>query len=191
MRMHNHQHNNRRPSSFWMQDAELVFSALSLNTGDVFADIGCGCGEYAIYASNQIGETGVVYALDKSETLISNLVQQISVEHITNLIPVVADITETLPVKSSSVDICLLATVLHIPEIARHTHTLCSEIHRILKPAGRLAVIECSMKDLSFGPPPDMRLSPDVLCSTITSSNFTKISELDIGFNYLLQFASR
>ncbi len=191
MSMHHQQHEHRRPSSFWMQDAECVFSSLALNAGDVFLDLGCGIGEYARYAANQVGASGVVYALEKSETLIADLTQHVRDAQISNIIPMVADMTETLPIQSGAVDVCLVATVLHIPDIARHTQAVCTEIHRVLKPGGRLAVIECSMKDLSFGPPPHLRISPAALHSMVTSCNFTMLCEVDLGFNYLMQFASR
>lgn len=41
----------RGPSSFRMHDPRKVFNALALERGDVFLDLGCGPGEYAMEAA--------------------------------------------------------------------------------------------------------------------------------------------
>ena len=174
-----------------MQDPAHVFAALALNEGDTFLDIGCGVGEYSLQASTLVGVSGTVYALDKSEILIADFAQQAQNEHKSNIITLVADATQPLPIKDGSVDVCLVATVLHAPEVARNVQALGMEIHRVLKPGGRLAVIECSTKDLSFGPPAHLRLSPETLNEMMARCNFTLTDEVDLGFNYLMQFISR
>lgn len=167
------------------------YPSLTLKEGDTFLDIGCGVGEYSLHASELVGVSGRVYALDKSESILAEFTQQVLDSKISNIITLVADATKPLPIQDGSVDLCLVATVLHVPEVARQIQALGKEIHRVLKPGGRLAVIECSLKDLSFGPPPHMRLSPVTLGSMITPLNFDKLDEIDLGFNYLMQFIAR
>ncbi|MGB8274799.1 MAG: methyltransferase domain-containing protein, partial [Alphaproteobacteria bacterium] len=134
-----------------------MFGELKLKAGDVFIDLGCGPGDYALHASKLVGPSGVVYALDKSEPLIAHVKQRASAEGITNITAIVADATELLPIREGCVDVCLAATVLHIPDVAKRAKALCTEIRRILKTDGRLAIIECHKKDMSFGPPKHMR----------------------------------
>ena len=64
------------PSSFDMQDPNLVFDELKLIKGQSFLDMGCGSGDYSLHASKIIGDSGKVYALDKWEELIENLTQR-------------------------------------------------------------------------------------------------------------------
>ncbi|MBN1546188.1 MAG: methyltransferase domain-containing protein, partial [Syntrophaceae bacterium] len=148
-------------NSFHMHDPRVVFEALALKEGDCFLDLGCGPGDYSIEASRFVGNTGVVYALDRSELLINNLKRRVAEEGVVNLVARVADATRLLPIEDRCVDICLVSTVLHIPDVTRNTKALCNEICRVLKPDGRLAVIECHKEDMSFGPPQHMRLSPE------------------------------
>ncbi|MBN1881729.1 MAG: methyltransferase domain-containing protein [Deltaproteobacteria bacterium] len=178
----------RGKSSFNMHDPALVFGELKLKAGDVFLDLGCGSGEYSLHAAGLIGEEGVVYALDRSESHITGLKSRADEESIENITAAAADITGQLPIDDAYVDVCLLATVLHIPDITRRAKDLCTEIRRVLKPDGRLAVIECHKKALPFGPPEHIRLFPAEVKGLITQCGFTVVSEVDLGYNYMIQF---
>ena len=100
-----------------------------------------------------------------------------------------ADITDPLPIEDCSIDACLLATVLHIPDVSKGRKRLFNEIRRVLKPNGRLAVLECKKEDMPFGPPLHMRLSQEELETFVPEYGFVKIDSVDLGYNYLIQFA--
>ena len=178
----------RGPSSFWMHDPEVVFNELSLKPGDHFLDLGCGPGEYSIYAAGLVGDSGVVYALEKWAYMIDGLKEAADDRGIGNIKPITADITEPLPVNDHSVDVCLLSTVLHIFRLSDIEKTLFPEIRRILKPGGRVAIIECKREDQPFGPPKHMRLSPEMVEAAITKYEFAKLGLKDLGYNYMIQY---
>lgn len=177
-----------RPSSFWMQDPASVFGELNLKAGDLFLDLGCGLGKYTLFASGIVEREGRVYALDKSESLIANLKQIAATEGMANITATVADAIKPLPIRENCIDVCLVATVLHIPDIARNVKSLCAEIRRVLKPDGRLAIIECHKEDLTFGPPEYMRLSPEEVKDLMAQYDFKLLTKVDLGYNYLIQF---
>ena len=135
-----------RPTSFWMHDPEVIFKELKLSDGDCFLDIGCGVGDYSIYASKIIGDSGTVYALDRVEKLIEELKEKAVDQGLNNIKAIAADITSPLPVKDSCVDVCLVATVLHALDLAKNGKDLFREIHRVLKPSGRMVTIDCKKK---------------------------------------------
>jgi ubiquinone/menaquinone biosynthesis C-methylase UbiE len=172
-----------------MHDPSLVFEEMRLKAGDVFLDLGCGPGEYSIHASRLVGKSGLVYSLDRSELSISELIQRAGEDGITNITAMVADLTEPLPIKETGVDVCLVATVLHIPDVTSKAGALCDEIRRVLKPDGRLVIIDCHKDDLSFGPPKHMRLSPEEVKELVGRYGFVVLSEVDLGYNYMIQFA--
>jgi len=113
-----------RPTSFWMHDPAWVFDELKLGEGDTFADLGCGVGEYTLQAANIVEPSGVVYALDQQPALIEELRMKIQIRGWTHVRAQVADVTASLPIVDASVDVCLLATVLHIPEVLALRTTL-------------------------------------------------------------------
>lgn len=178
----------RGPSSFWMHDPRKVFNALALERGDAFLDLGCGPGEYVMEAARIVGDSGMVYALDKSGRMVDYVAWEAYSHGAGNVTVRVCDITGPLPLADYSVDVCLLSTVFHIPEVSRHARDIFAEVQRVLKPGGRLAIIECKKKEMSFGPPMDMRWAPGELEDLLSGTGYRKIGLTDLGYCYLLQF---
>lgn len=183
-----HGKRGHRGCSCRMQDPRVIFDALALKEGECFLDLGCGPGDYAIHAAQIVGPSGVVYALDKSESLIADLRRRAGADGISNLVAATADATASLPIERGSVDVCLVATVLHIPDVTRRAEELCAGIRRTLKPDGRLAIIECHKRDMPFGPPQHMRLTPEETETLISRFGFRKTGIADLGYNYMVTF---
>lgn len=177
-----------RSNSFWMHDPVQIFGELYLAPNEVFLDLGCGVGQYSIYASNIIRKTGTIYALDKNETLIRELKEKAILKGLSNIQAMCVDITNTLPLDDNSIDVCLVATVLHGITEEDDRNSIFREIRRVLKPSGRLFTIDCSKKDDSFGPPMSMRLAPEQIESYALRHDFRLRKTIDIGFNYMLCF---
>ena len=180
----------RGPTSFWMHDRQVIFRHLQLNPGDCFLDVGCGLGDYTVYASKIIGESGTVYALDRVDKLISDLKERAESEGLKNIKAKAADISRPLPVEDNCVDVCLIATVLHILDLKKDGKKLIKEVRRVLKPSGRLIIIDCKKEDESFGPPMNMRVSAQQVEDLASPYGFEKIREVDLGFNYMLCFTA-
>jgi ubiquinone/menaquinone biosynthesis C-methylase UbiE len=178
----------KAPTSYHIQNPDIVFKELNLKLGDIFLDIGCGSGDYSIHASKIVGVSGKVYSLDKPEETIKIFKEKISKLKIHNIETKVSDITKELPLEDSSIDVCLVSTVLHAINFDKYKETVFKEIYRVLKPFGRLITIDCSKKDLSFGPPESMRLDSEEIEKSAKQIGFKKINHIDLGFNYLNQF---
>jgi ubiquinone/menaquinone biosynthesis C-methylase UbiE len=172
-----------------MHDPDVVFNVLRLKEGDTFLDMGCGPGDYAVWASKIVGDSGAVYALDKWKHLIDVLIEEADSQGLKNLEAIVCDITEPLPIEDRCVDVCLLATVFHTLNLAKYGKNLLSEIRRVLKPGSRLAVLNCKKEEQPFGPPLQIRWSPEEVEDLLTQHGFEKVDYVDLGFNYLIQFA--
>jgi ubiquinone/menaquinone biosynthesis C-methylase UbiE len=178
----------RGPSSFGVLDPELVFAALQLQPGMTLLDLGCGAGDYALRAATLVGETGAVFALDRMTEAIESLRQRTREAGITNLKTMVADIAAPLPVADGTVDVCLIATVLHMMRTSQNYQSIFDEVRRVLKLQGRLAIIECHKKETGFGPPLEFRVAPEELEATLIPLGFEKTSLVDLGYTYLAQF---
>ena len=185
---HHTQGTGRGPSSFWMHDSKIVFDALALKSGDAFLDLGCGPGDYALTAAQILGPSGTVTAIDKYQYFIDGLMDKASSKGLDNINTMVGDITRALQIEDRSIDLCLLSTVLHIFRLAMVKKTLFKEIQRILKPSGRLAIIECKKEEQPFGPPMHLRISPQELELSLSPLGFRKSDYRDLGYTYLIQF---
>lgn len=186
-----HKKHGRGPSSFWMQDADTVFTQLNLQPKDCFLDLGCGPGDYSIHAAKAIGEGGLVYALDREEEAFVRIKEKIISEGCSNVTTIKSDFDDPLPISDSCVDVCLMATALHIFQLRRAELSLFKEIHRVLKTGGCLAIIECKKEEQPFGPPKHMRLSPEEVTEAVRDHGFRKVNLTDLGYNYLIQFVAK
>jgi ubiquinone/menaquinone biosynthesis C-methylase UbiE len=173
-----------------MHDQKLVFSELNLSEGDYFLDLGCGLGDYSEHASKIVRDSGRVYALDISEIRIAAFREKIGSQRLNNIEAMVADITNPLPINDQCIDVCFMATVLHIINFAENGKSLLPEVRRVLKTDGQLSIINCKKEDQPFGPPLYMRLSPKETEDLIKPYGFKKINMVDLGYNYMLSFKS-
>ena len=185
---HHRGRDHHGPDSLWMHDPKIIFDKLQLKEGDVFIDLGCGIGNYALAAADIVGEKGQVYAIDRISSWIEAL-NRISVsKNMPQLEAVYSDISINLPLDNESSDVCFLSTVLHALNMLQCSDTLFNEIYRILKPSGKLFIIECKKQDSSFGPPIQVRISPKELDEIVCPYGFIKTELTDLGYNYIAEY---
>jgi ubiquinone/menaquinone biosynthesis C-methylase UbiE len=176
-------------SSFSLIDPEKVFDSLGLKPGGVFLDMACGSGQYAIVASEIIGEEGFVYAVDLWEEGITTLTEEISLKGIKNIQAMVGDITKPMAIDRESVDVCLMATALHELTLSQTADAALSEAARVLGSDGTLAIIEFDKIDRPPGPPIHIRLTPDDVDRIVNPHGFNKEQVTAVGpYNYLMTF---
>jgi ubiquinone/menaquinone biosynthesis C-methylase UbiE len=179
-------------SSFDLIDSKTLFKELGLKKGMTLLDMACGRGIYALAASEQVGEEGVVYALDLWEEGVDALRMEASAKGISNIRAKVADLKRKIPLDNSSVDVCLLATALHDLVQSKAAEAALREAARVLKPEGSLTIVEFKKIDGPPGPPIHIRLSPDQVGMIVIPFGFEKKRVLDVGpYTYLMTFLLR
>ena len=168
-------------SSFDLIDFATFLSTVDLRGEIVFLDVACGIGNYAIEIARQLKKTGTVHAFDLWEEGITKLRLKAGSLGLENIETLVCDVSKKIPLDSQSVDICLMATVLHdLVEDGTHHGTL-KEILRVLKPDGRLAVVEFKKMPGPPGPPEKVRLSPEGLHNVLAPLGFQCSGTVDLG----------
>jgi ubiquinone/menaquinone biosynthesis C-methylase UbiE len=179
-------------SSFDLVDQEKVFSELQLKEGICFLDLGCGRGEYAIGASDMVGNEGEVYGIDLWEEGINSLREEASARGSGNIKAMVADAGKRLPLKDLSIDVCFMATVFHDLVLANTAEGALQEISRVLKKEGILAILEFIKVDGPPGPPLSSRLAPEEVEERVVLYGFERVGLKDVGlYNYLVRFVKR
>jgi demethylmenaquinone methyltransferase/2-methoxy-6-polyprenyl-1,4-benzoquinol methylase len=107
-----------------------------INHNDIVVDIGCGTGDFSFACMEQKPQH--VIGIDFSSEMIQEASKKNTVESQKCIKFVIGDAVN-LPIRSSSVDICSLSFVIrNIPNI----QDMLSEVHRILKPGGKLVILE-------------------------------------------------
>lgn len=138
---------------------ETILVNLNISVGQTILDAGCGNGYMAKKFSNLVGNTGKIFALDPDRGSIANLKKEVKK---TNIEAFVGDITKPTMLEASSIDLVYLSTVFHIFSESQ-IEGFVTEIKRISKPNARLAIVNIKKEDTPFGPPVEIRSSPDEL----------------------------
>jgi len=178
-------------SSFELINPKILMDMLPVETGSVVLDLACGKGIYSIFLSEIVSDQGLIYAVDLWKEGLALLEEQIKTRDIINIKTLLNDATEQIDIDNYSVDVCLMATVLHDFEEINKAGIVLKQIKTILKPGGYLAVIEFKKIEGPPGPPVKIRLSEDEVEKMVTDYGFKKEKTADIGeYNYLMTFQS-
>jgi ubiquinone/menaquinone biosynthesis C-methylase UbiE len=175
-------------SSYDLIDPGILWAALNLPQGITFLDLGCGQGNYSLAAASRIGPTGVVYAVDLWEEGVAVLRERAAREGRANLKPLAAPAGQ-IPMKSGSVDVGLMATVLHDLVEAGTAAGALAEVSRVIKAGGQLAIVEFDKIDGPPGPPRHIRLDPAEVEALVAPYGFARQQTVKLGpYNYLITF---
>jgi len=168
-------------SSFDLVDFATFLSTVDIGGEIVFMDVACGIGNYAIEIARQIRDKGTVHAFDLWEEGITKLRLKAGSLGLENIEATVCDVSKKIPLGDHTVDIGLMATVLHdLIEDGTHHGTL-NEIVRVLKPAGQLVVVEFKKMPGPPGPPEKVRLSPEELDQVLAPLGFQCRETVELG----------
>jgi ubiquinone/menaquinone biosynthesis C-methylase UbiE len=179
-------------SSFELIEAGKLFQVLALKPWYTVLDMGCGTGSYALAMAQIIGNEGRVYAADLWEESIEKLQERIDQRGVKNVKPVVADVSRALPLPGDSMDLILMATVLHDLKEAGVQDGALAEARRLLKRHGTFAVVEFKKVPGPPGPPMSIRLSPEDADTLVSLFGFQKTSLHEVGpYNYVMTFTPK
>jgi len=181
-----HVHHGR--SSKDILSAGEVLKATGLKMGDKFLDAGSGDGYISIEASNIVGDSGKIFALDVYPESIEILKKEIEKRDLNNIEPMVADIIDTIPLEENSIDNVLLANVLHGFIEGGEVSKVMANINKVLKPAGIFTIVEFRKLENKIGPPFNVRLSPEEVIDILKDYGFNIEDNYEIGkYHYIVR----
>ncbi len=176
-------HNHGGKSSESLLDKTQVLNRLAITTGLVILDAGCGNGYMTKEFAKLVGESGAVYALDPHAPSIDTLKSETAEANVSAF---VGKITEETRLNASSIDLIYISTVIHgfsKPEMDGFR----KEVKRLLKPNGRLAVVEIKKEQTPFGPPLHIRSSPEELKTALQMAQVDLIEVSDYFYLQVLR----
>ncbi|MEO0025359.1 MAG: class I SAM-dependent methyltransferase [candidate division WOR-3 bacterium] len=160
--------------------ATRIVRELDIAPGNTVLDIGAGVGYFARALLRQLGADGRLIAVDISPVMLAELEKNLprSPAEVRTL---VADAVQ-IPLPDKSADRILMALVLH--EIAEPTAALL-EARRLLKPDGRLLIVEWHKIKPPPGPPEQERLDPGTIFQLARQTGFDIVNHDDLNrFHY-------
>ena len=152
------------PRRIELLPAREILLESGLGSGQTFLDVGAGTGYFTFPASEIVGETGKVIAVDIADGMIRELRERTLAKSVRN-IEIKKSEEYDVGIGQRVVDMALMCAVLH--EIDDKERFL-SMLEKVLAPGGRLAVIEWEKKVMEIGPPLNERLEPGETARLLT-----------------------
>ncbi len=160
------------PKRFYFENPDAILSGTGVKPGQVVADIGCGTGFFTIPLAKCVGETGKVFALDTSPTMIKELRKR--TKHLKQVKPIHSH-ENRFPLAAESVDFVLLVNMVHELD---NWKLFFKEVRRVLKRGGRVCVVDFKKKKMDMGPPLKVRLTQARLRDMLRLSGYRRTQPL-------------
>ena len=161
-------------------DPKKVIGELTIQPGFEVADLGAGSGHYAQALARAVGDKGKVYAVDVQKELLDRIKNEARREKIHNIEVLRGDI-EVLGgthLADASVQIAVAANVLFQ---CADKAGLAREAFRILKPNGRMLVVDWKDSYGGTGPIAGHVVTASVALPIFESAGFTKERDITAG----------
>lgn len=166
---------------------EKNLDQFDLAPGMTVADFGSGVGHHAFGVAKKVGESGKVYAFDIQKDLVMTLAREARRMHMKNLHALWVDVERPYgtQLRDGGVDRALVINVLFQLE---NKEAAVQEIARVVRPGGKVLVIDWTNKNFGFGPGASAGAgalsSPEVARSLFEKNGFTFDRHISAGAHH-------
>jgi ubiquinone/menaquinone biosynthesis C-methylase UbiE len=166
-----------------------ITRAVGLRPGDSVADIGAGTGLFALLFAEQVGNSGTVYAVDIGPAFIKYIAEQAKRHGRQRVVKTVLNTPDSAGLPRNSIDVAFICDTYHHFE---HPEKMLASMHRALRPAGRLVVVDFDLRNDSGDFVKQRARAPkEVYFREITAAGFELIERRDaptIKDNFYAEF---
>lgn len=159
-----------------LRPQQLLTDIAGITKGLTCIDLGCGTGTFSFPMVLSVGNEGIVYAVDDSDEMLEHLRAK---NPPPNLRLVYGDARQT-GLGSETADFCLLAYILNQ---VKPPDSLVAEAFRLLKPEGRVLVVEWKADRDSPGPPQSKRVASEHVERLFKQAGFSRFEYIDWSDN--------
>ena len=121
----------------WLMNPVKTLQGADIQPGQTVLEVGCGTGFFTIPAAKMLGDEGRLVAMDALSDYIKVVSKKVQSADLKNVRLVKRDALKT-GLGAASMDMAMLFGVIPFPALP--LNRLLPEMHRVLKPEGRLAV---------------------------------------------------
>ncbi len=172
--------------SAW-QKPEEVLDALALRAGQTVCDIGAGPGYFSLRAARRVGVGGRVFAVDVDPRILDALRARLERDKVENVTPVLGIGADPL-LPPATCDLILVIDVYHhFPDRAAYLRRLVP----LLRPGGRLAVIDWHKHATPIGPPQEHRVAREEVLTDAAKAGLRVTAEPTFLANQYFLMMSR
>jgi ubiquinone/menaquinone biosynthesis C-methylase UbiE len=165
-------------------DPEQIIGFLNLPQGITVADFGCGTGYFSLPIARRIGSEGVVYALDILAEKLEAVESQAKTQGIHNVVirRVNLEKKDGSKLAAESTDWVIIKDMLFQN---KEKSLILEEAKRVLKPDGKILIIEWKKEQMPIGPSQELRIPKDGMVELVKKVRLGIFGEVDAGnFHY-------
>lgn len=163
-----------------MLDVQGIFDALRLEAGRVLADIGSGPGFFSLRAARRVGTAGKVYAVDVQPAMVQRVREQAQAQGLSQVEALQSE-ENRVPLPDGAADAALVAMVLHEAE---DQVAFLREVRRVVRPGGRIAIIEWNKVEMEMGPPLHERMDAQEVRSRTGAAGYPAPQPIAAGEHF-------
>jgi len=169
------------PERFRDIPPRLIWEKLGVDDPQTVIDLGAGTGLFSAQFAQMEG-VRKVYALDISDAMIEYIRRHVRTQH-----PTIEPLEMEESVIPLSKDIADVLVMINLHHEFHEPLALLEECSRVLKPGGKLAVVDWKKKDTAHGPPVDKRYLAEEVIRQLEETAFRSIqSYLELPDHFLI-----
>ena len=150
------------------QNPEVILSCIGLKEGDIFVDVGCGEGFFALPAARIVGEKGKVYGIDINPRAIEHLIQEAASRGLGSLEAITSEAEKTI-ICTGCADVVFYGICLH--DFSEPEKVLACARYMVNE-SGMLIDLDWKPIPTPFGPPMAIRFPEEKAKAMIEQAGF-------------------
>jgi len=164
-------------------DPSHTIAQFELQSGSIVADIGAGTGTLSVLAAQAVGEAGRVYAIEVQKGLLERLKSHARAARTHNVEALWGDSERRhgTHLKEGTVDAAIASNILFQVE---HRDSFVAEVKRILKPGGRVLLVDWKESFRGMGPHADHVVTEVEARRLFEKGGLTFVKNIDAGAHH-------
>jgi ubiquinone/menaquinone biosynthesis C-methylase UbiE len=156
---------------------------LGIEPGMSVADFGAGSGAYIFPIAEALENSGHLYAIDVQRELLRRIHNEAAKRGFKNVKIIWTDLEQpkASKIKSGALDLVLVSNLLFQIE---NKSAVLAEAHRVLRPAGRLAIIDWSDSFNNMGPHKDHVVAKEAAMALAEQQGFGLVRDFPAGAHH-------